>query len=261
MKQTISIIISKTGKKKMTKQPSISLKLHDDLGALISTIPPGGRLPSEPKLALQLGVSRATLREAMRTFETQGILRRRQGSGTFVTYAPHIFESGLEVLESIETLSKRIGLKVTMGECNIVTRSGNQEETKALGISDNAPVVSIERVILADDRPVAYLIDVLPQNIISESELTNQFSGSILDLLLQRGSPNLEISRTEINAVTAAHDIAKSMGIQRGDVLLRFIAYLYDSNNHVVDYSYSFFLPGFFNFHVVRRVGKNNTKN
>jgi GntR family transcriptional regulator len=43
--------------------------------------------------------------------------------------------------------------------------------------------------------------------------------------------------------------------IQRGDVLLRFVAYLYSTTGKVVDFSYSYFLPGYFNFHINRRVG------
>jgi GntR family transcriptional regulator len=41
-------------------------------------------------------------------------------------------------------------------------------------------------------------------------------------------------------------------------VLLLFIARLYDENGVVVDYSSSYFLPGYFRFHVVRRVESNN---
>ena len=85
-------------------------------------------------------------------------------------------------------------------------------------------------------------------------EVESGFTGSVLDLLLQRGTPPLASSRCEINAVQAQVDIAKALRIQRGDVLLRFIAYLYTTNGRVVDYSYSYFLPGYFNFHVVRRV-------
>jgi GntR family transcriptional regulator len=47
---------------------------------------------------------------------------------------------------------------------------------------------------------------------------------------------------------------AKALGLQRGDVLLRFIAQLYDTSGRVVDYSYSYFLPGYFKFHIVRKV-------
>ena len=81
----------------MTNHIPTSQRLHDRLGNLISATPPGDRLPSEPELARDLGVSRATLREAMRIFETQGLIRRRQGAGTYVLSPSHVIESGLEV--------------------------------------------------------------------------------------------------------------------------------------------------------------------
>lgn len=45
----------------------------------------GGRLPGEPALAKQLGVSRLSLREAVRALVAVGVLKTRQGSGTYVT--------------------------------------------------------------------------------------------------------------------------------------------------------------------------------
>ena len=45
----------------------------------------GEKLPSELELSRQLGVSRATLREAIRTLSTQGIVEVRRGSGTYVS--------------------------------------------------------------------------------------------------------------------------------------------------------------------------------
>ena len=56
----------------------------------------------------------------MRTFETQGLIYRHQGSGTFVIHPSQVIDTGLEVLESIETLSKRIGLEVSMGRCKLI---------------------------------------------------------------------------------------------------------------------------------------------
>jgi GntR family transcriptional regulator len=234
---------------------TVSQRLHDNLWRIISTTEPGARLPSEPNLAQKLGVSRATLREAMRTFETQGMIRRRQGSGTYVTHPSGVIESGLEVLESIETLAGRIGLIATLGEWKAERRPAKAEEAQALGLAEGSEVVHIQRVILAEERPVAFLVDILPPEILAPEELSQDFSGSVLDTLLQRGTPSLLRSRTEINAVTATADIARMMGIQRGDVLLRFIASLYTAPEKVVDYSYSYFLPGYFRFHVIRRVG------
>lgn len=239
----------------MSDHMTTSQRLHEALGELLATKKPGEKLPSEPELARQLGVSRATLREAMRTFETQGLIRRRQGAGTYVIHPTHIIESGLEILESIETLAERIGLQVSMGELSVRSRLATDQEAQALGLGNDRRIVQVSRVIQAEHRPVAYLIDLVPETILKPDELSADFSGSVLDLLLKRGSPSLSSSRCEITAVTATHEVARALGIQRGDVLLRFIAYLYDDTGCVVDYSYSYFLPGYFRFHVVRRIG------
>jgi GntR family transcriptional repressor for pyruvate dehydrogenase complex len=45
---------------------------------------PGERLPPERELATRLQVSRASVREALRSLELQGLLSSRQGSGTFI---------------------------------------------------------------------------------------------------------------------------------------------------------------------------------
>jgi GntR family transcriptional regulator len=239
----------------MTQNRSTSQRLHEDLARIIDVTHSGDRLPSEPELARRLGVSRATLRESMRTFETQGLIRRRQGSGTFVVHPAQVIESGLEVLESIDTMAERSGLSVSMGESKIDHRLASPEEIQALELPPESQVIHLARVILAEGRPAAYLIDIIPDDILSPQDLQEDFTGSVLDLFVRRYSPSLLSSRCEINAVNASVDVARKLGIQRGDVLLRFIAYLYTSSGRVLDFSFSYFLPGCFRFHVVRRVG------
>lgn len=229
-------------------------RLQADLADLLAKSPAGTRLPSEPALAKQLGVSRATLREAMRTFETQGLLRRRQGSGTFVVGQVPVIESGLEVLESLETIARRMGLAVTMGEAIIKRVTADQEHAAVLSVPAGAPLVRVSRIMQTDSRPVAYLIDTLPEDVLRTEELNGKFNGSMLDFLIQRGDP-LTVSRAAISASGASAEVAKMLEIQRGDVLLEFTAKLYTATARVIDYSSSYFLPGYFKFHIVRRVG------
>jgi len=229
-------------------------RLQTQLTQLIEETPPGERLPSEPQLAKKLGVSRATLREGMRTFEAQGLIRRRQGVGTFVVAQTRVIESGLEVLESIERLANRIGLVVSMGELEIKETLATPETAEKLQVEESTRLINISRVIYADNRPVAYLVDILPPNILSEEELENGFTGSVLDFLLKKGSPGLLKSFTDIQAVPTDPAIAKKLEIQRGDVLLRFAARLYSDEGTIIDFSLSYFLPGYFRFHVVRNV-------
>jgi GntR family transcriptional regulator len=229
-------------------------RLQADLAALISRTPAGARLVSEPELARQLGVSRATLREAMRTFETQGLIRRRQGAGTFVVGQVPVLDSGLEVLESLETMAHRLGLEVSVSDLQIESAYADQEHANGLNVSLAARVTRVRRVIRADGRPVAFLVDTLPEDVLKHDQLPESFKGSVLDFLLQRGDP-LTVSRAAISATNAVADVAKALEIQRGDVLLRFVAQLYTSDSRIVDFSTSYFIPGYFNFHVVRRVG------
>ncbi len=233
---------------------SLSHRLHESLGEVIAATEPGERLPSEPKLAKKLGVSRATLREAMRIFETQGLIRRRQGVGTFVVRPAHVIESGLEVLESIESLAKRFGLQVTMGELKVEQRQATEKEIEVLELDEARQVISLSRVIQAEGRPVAFFVDTLPVAFLSEQEVRSDFRGSILELLLELGEPHLANSRCEISAVGASPQIARALNIQRGDALLRFNSRLYAIDGRVVDYSTSYFLPGYFRFHVVREL-------
>jgi len=85
-------------------------------------------------------------------------------------------------------------------------------------------------------------------------ELPQGFNGSVLDFLLERGD-DLRLSRAAISATNATAEVAKALEIQRGDVLLRFLSQLYTANGSLVDHSTSYFIPGYFNFHVNRRVG------
>jgi len=229
--------------------------LHENLETLISTKETGDRLPSEPILAKELGVSRATLREAMRTFEIQGLIRRKQGSGTYVTRPTQKLQSGLEVLESIQTVANRLGLQVRLGKWRAIRRPPQDDEILTLGLEPGESVLDVRRVIIAEDRPAAFLIDVLPLDVLTPEDLEDGFTGSVLDILLLRGTLSLHVSRTDINAVTASEEVARALGIQRGDALLCFCADLYTTSGEIVDHSYSYFLPGYFDFHVVRQVG------
>ena len=229
-------------------------RLQGELAVVIGKVKPGGKLASEPELAAQLGVSRATLREAMRAFEEQGLIRRRQGVGTFVVRHPQIIEAGVEVLESIESIAARIGLQVSMGLLNIEHMDADLDQAKLFNRPPGTPLVRLSRIINAEERPVAFLVDTLPVEVLPDNGLKERFTGSVLDWLLKRGTPQLDHSKTEIQAVAVPSEIARALQIQRGDVLLKFIAKLYTAGGELVDYSSSYFLPGYFRFHVVRRV-------
>ena len=71
----------------MTRLPGLTDRVAGRLLEMIATDPaytPGARLPGETRLCQLFGVSRTTLREAVRSLAARGYLEVRRGSGTFV---------------------------------------------------------------------------------------------------------------------------------------------------------------------------------
>ena len=230
-------------------------RLQRELGELINNAKPGDRLPTEPELAKQLRVSRSTLREAMRSFETQGLLIRKQGSGTYRADSTNVFETGLEVLDSLETLAGRLGLDVSMGELLVEQIPADEEMARTMSTEKESPLVNVSRVITVKNQPVAFLRDILPLDVITSKDIEEGFNGSVLDLLIHRADPMPEQSSTEIKVIPAPRDVARALDIQRGEALLMFEADLVDKSGRVIDHSFSWFLPGYFHFHVNRKIG------
>ncbi|MGY1433889.1 GntR family transcriptional regulator [Streptomyces reniochalinae] len=86
------------------RRHSPRVKLYQRIVAAIDdgTFPPGAKLPPEPELAAHLGVSRSGLREVLILLQEDGVITRRQGSGSVVNQPPPA--PGLERLLPVEAL-------------------------------------------------------------------------------------------------------------------------------------------------------------
>jgi len=165
-----------------------------------------------------------------------------------------VIDAGLEVLESLDTMAQRLNLEISVGELHIEHINADSDIAKQLNVSEGSFLTQICRVISAEGRPVSYLVDILPIDVLKPGDMPEKFTGSVLDFMLARGD-HLTTSRAAISATNATAEVAKALEIQRGDVLLQIISQLYASDGKVVDYTESYFIPGYFNFHVVRRIG------
>ncbi|MEV0677676.1 GntR family transcriptional regulator [Actinosynnema sp. NPDC050436] len=87
----------------------------------LGVVPPGERLPPERELATRLGVSRVTLREAIRSLQDAGYVESRRGryGGTFVNDPLPAARPGrpVEVPELLDALTLRAVLEAGAAEC------------------------------------------------------------------------------------------------------------------------------------------------
>jgi len=239
----------------MIKAPRV--ELENSLLQLLNSLTPGDRLPPEPDLARQLGVSRAMLREVVTGLVERGMLIRRQGIGTFVASQTPFIDYGLEVLESLDSLAKRTGIETEVRDLTITNKLLDVETARRyFSRNEEMTVLEISREIGIKGKIVAFLIDIIPNNVLSEDEVQSSIHGSIYDLLVQKKDIQLSYSRTEIMALNADDDMAKKLEVHKGTSLIKLTAQLYTTGEQIVDYSYSYFVPGKFQFHVMRRLGR-----
>lgn len=209
------------------------------------------KLPSEFELSKTLGVSRATLREALRLLEEENVIVRRHGVGTFVNPKP-LFTSGIEQLSSITSMIEQAGMEpgtIFMRSTEEVPTEDDIERFQ-IGIDDN--VVTVERVRTADGEPVVYCIDKMPANYMSEQFLNNQ-NVSIFSALEQTGAIRIAYAITYIDPVGYHEEVSPILKCGPETALLILNQIHYDDNDRAVLYSKNYFRADKFSFHVVRK--------
>lgn len=235
---------------------SLSAQTQHYLVELIETgaYRPGQQLPAEKELAAQLGISRSTLREALLNLEQEGVVLRRHGVGTFV--APgyeHRLEGGLERLESIMELAARQEQRAQVSALEIETIEASADLAERLQVGTGEALTRIRRVILVDDRPVAYMADYVAPSILSPAEVGESFSGSVLDRLREKHGPLIAQALANIVAINADRFLSQRLQVKSGQALLLLEETLYTEQGAPVEFSRNYFVPDFFQFHVVRR--------
>ena len=124
--------------------------------------PEGDRLPSEPALAKSLDISRATLREALKQLEGEGMLHRIHGVGTFVKSQRPALALRLSIPRSITEMIESFGLLPGTRDMRMTTEPVYPDDVERLKIRPGSTVFRIERIRTANSQPVAYTIDVVP---------------------------------------------------------------------------------------------------
>ena len=115
---------------------------------------PGDRLPSERHLSERLGVSRDTIRRALRDLAAEGLVETAHGRGHFVSgsAAP---DEPLNALLSMSELGRQNGPQASARVLERTIRPADFDEAEAFGIVPGSPLLHLSRLRLLDGLPVA----------------------------------------------------------------------------------------------------------
>jgi GntR family transcriptional regulator len=203
--------------------PSMSTELtprYQEIAAylrrLIAASKPGDRLPSEAELCERFGVSRMTVRQALQLLANEHLLVRRRGEGTFAAprVVPRLLGSPLSFTESM----RRRGLHASSRLLHAGWIEPSAEDRAALHLPIGSRAIVVERLRLADDRPMAIERVVSPPSCagILEADLEG---GSLHDTFERLGRiPTRAQARVSARLAT---DIERSLlGLDHAGVVL-----------------------------------------
>jgi GntR family transcriptional regulator len=211
----------------------------------------GDRLPPEHEIARMLGISRGTLRTALRRLEDRGEIVRRQGSGTFVGHVtvPTQLAERLERLEPYSSLAKRKGVELKATQLRIDQRPVGPEVGELLVLDARTEVTTIFRVLLAGGQPAAVMLDVVHPSVElpSTERLARTLEGGkmVLDVLIDLGIP-IGFAQTRVVPYLATPDeeVGKALEVDDTTALLELQEVIHVGSGEPVAYSRDLFAPG-----------------
>jgi len=215
--------------------------------------PPGSQLPSEFELMSILGVSRSTLREAMRSLEEQRLIVRKRGLGTFVSERSIVKDLSMNF--GITEMIRQAGMTPGAEKATVRKEKAPSAIAKALKLPESGMVVVLERVRTANQRPVVWSQDIIPGEVLGDHAIQPHFleSHSLYQYLEAHLQIQISHGVAQIRPVAASAEIADSLNVHKGTPLLRVDQTDYDTSERPVLHSIEHHLPDAFTFIVNRR--------
>ena len=181
---------------------------------------PGQTIATESELERRFGVSRITVRKAIELLAQEGLLVRRQGSGTFV--ARRLVTEELGVLLGWTDSMRMQGLEPQTVDCEMLRVVPPTWVSLALRLDPEAPepVLRIQRLRYADGEPLCLMTDYLRPHLVPGLEAEGLLGESLYETLERRYGLTLARVEDTVGARAATIMESRLLGLTAGSPVL-----------------------------------------
>jgi GntR family transcriptional regulator len=194
-------------------------------------LPRGSKLDGELDLAEQLGISRPTMRAALKQLVDKGMLIRRRGIGTVVATKP---VRRAVALTSLYDDLKESGSEPTTRVLDLEETVCPPEIAEHLGLGTSATVLRLERLRVAGNDPIALMHNFVPVGLLGIEREDLEMTG--LYELFRRSAITPHVATQRVGARKAGDEEAELLEIEPGDPVLTMIRTAYDTSGRPIEY-------------------------
>jgi GntR family transcriptional regulator len=215
---------------------------------------PGDMLPTEEQLQEQYGLSRTTVRQALRELELEGLISRHRGRGTFVSRPKisHSPDPHFNLTTYLTEEGMRPGWQVISAEWTPTT----EEVAERLALKAGQLVYQLRRLRLANGEPIGYhiahVIPALAESI--DESLLDQ--GGSLDYLHATGQLDQSYANRTIEAILASDEVARRLDSIKGSPILMIRRRVFNSAGVPVEDMRAMYRGDSFQYRVRQQPGK-----
>ena len=187
---------------------------------------PGEPVPTETQLCEQYAVSRITVRRAISELQEEGLLEKRHGKGTFVSFRR--METSLVDLAGFSETYSLQGYKVSKLLLGVVEGVADGVLAQKLAIAKGAPILTVRRLIMAADAPMTIEISDFPLALFPDLAREIVGTSSIYQLLKIHYGRDIRHARRVINVRLAGPDERDHLHCRSGEPLFEVEKIVFD---------------------------------
>lgn len=195
---------------------------------------PGDQIPTEKELEERYGLSRVTVRQALRDLMVEGMLVRQRGRGTFVSVPRIAKEVKSAVAFSLDMRSR--GLEPGGQVLAFNEMPASAEMAAGLSLAPGTPVIYLQRLRLANGEPMALQWCCLPSASFPGLLQADLNDASLYAYIQGQYGVSIMAGCKSIEAVVASRHEAQLLQIAEGSPLLRLSGPNLSQSGEVVEY-------------------------
>lgn len=234
---------------------SLSQQVRDRIRELVQEgYQPGDKLPSEQAYVANFGVSRATVREALRILEEERVIICRHGIGRFRAPDPSdVLSEDITQLTGLTEMTRALGISIQTRVLELTEEIADDNVRTQLGLAPGAEVLILERVRHARGEPIIYSIDIFPKQLVVGTVDSEMFAGSLLAIMEDQWNVRLDYAKSVLRAAVFDAELSARLGAPDGVPWIFTEQVNYDPSDRPVLYSKDYHRSDKIQFRVLRR--------